>query len=123
MKAFKEALDDRRFRPQPRLPTAFLMALLCLVLIGNIFLFNGKFFRQMFGMYHGNKIGAIFMGILETAMLASWGGTVLHMYRRYIYDIFLIWYGTEEEILVFIDHCNHGWMETGFPSPMPQPWR
>ena len=40
-------------------------------------------------------------------MLAAWGGTVLHMYRRYIDDMFFIWYGTEEELLKFIEHCNN----------------
>jgi hypothetical protein len=29
------------------------------------------------------------------------------MYRRYIDDMFFIWYGTEEELLHFIEHCNN----------------
>ena len=48
----------------------------------------------------------MFMGWLESAMLAAWGGTAVHMWCRFIDDCFFIWYGTEDELKEFMQHCN-----------------
>ena len=41
MDKFKEALENPKLRPQPKLPTSFLMTLLSFVLLFNVFIFNG----------------------------------------------------------------------------------
>ena len=46
------------------------------------------------------------MGWLETMILATWLGTQPNLWRRYIDDIFFLWYGTAEELLKFIKHCK-----------------
>ena len=61
-------------------------------------------------MAMGNKVAlnfaCIFMGWLKSMILAIWMGTQPHLWRRYIDNIFFLWYGTEEEPIKFIEHCN-----------------
>ena len=111
LEKFKEALDNPQLRPQPKLPTTFLMTLFSFVLLFNIFIFNNQHFLQLIGTAMGTRVAptfaCIFMGWLETVILAIWMGTKPHLWRRYIDDIFFQWYGTEEELLRFIEHCNN----------------
>ena len=110
MEKFREALDNPKLRPQPKLPTVFLMMLLSFVLTFNVFIFNGHHFLQRIGTAMVTRVAptfaCIFMGWLETQILATWLETKPHLWRRYIDDIFFLWYGTEEELLRFIEHCN-----------------
>ena len=80
------------------------------VLLFNVFIFNNQHFLQLIGTAMGTRVAptfaCIFMGWLETLILATWMGTQPHLWRRYIDDIFFLWYGTEEELLRFIEHCN-----------------
>ena len=84
--------------------------LLTFVLTFNVFIFNGQHYLQLIGTAMDTRVAStfacIFMGWLETYILSTWLGTKPHLWRRYIDDIFFIWYGTEEELLKFIDHCN-----------------
>ena len=110
MDCFREALNSSKFRPNPILPTEFLMTLLLFVLTMNVFVFNGSHYHQLWGTAMGTRVAptyaCIFMGFLEIAMLGAWTGTKLRMYRRYIDDVFFLWDGTEEELKEFIQHCN-----------------
>jgi hypothetical protein len=76
----------------------------------NVFIFNGQHFLQLIGTAMGTRVAptfaCIFIGWLETLILATWLGTKPHLWKRYIDDIFFLWYGTEEELLRFIEHCN-----------------
>ena len=103
MEKFKEVLDNPKLRPNPELPTTFLMTLLSFVLFFNVFIFNGQHFQQLIGTAMGTRVAptfaCIFMGWLETMILATWMCTQTHIWRRYVDDIFFLWYGTEEELL------------------------
>ena len=92
MSKFKEALDNPKLRPQPKLPTSFLMTLLSFVLFFNVFIFNGHHFLPLIGTAMGTRVAptfaCIFMGWLEVKILASWMGTQPYMWKRYIDDIF-----------------------------------
>ena len=46
------------------------------------------------------------MGAIEFIMLQSWTGLQPKMWKRYIDDIFLLWTGTEKELLDFVAHLN-----------------
>ena len=111
MRVFREALNNSRFRPEPKLPTEFLMTLLMFVLTCNLFVFDSSFWLQIYGTAMGTRVAptfaCIFMGWLETGMLAAWMGTKVHMWSRFIDDIFFIWKGSEEELNEFIEHCNN----------------
>ena len=111
MQVFKEALNSSRFRPEPKLPTEFLMTLLMFVLTCNLFIFDSTFWLQVYGTAMGTRVAptfaCIFMGWLETGMLAAWAGTAVHLWRRFIDDIFFIWKGSEEELKEFMQHCNN----------------
>ena len=88
MEKFKEALDNPKLRPNPELPTTFLMTLLSFVLFFNVFIFNGQHFQQLIGTAMGTRVAptfaCIFMGWLETMILATWMGTQPHLWRRYM---------------------------------------
>ena len=47
MRVFREALNSSRFRPEPKLPTEFLMTLLMFVLTCNLFVFDSSFWLQI----------------------------------------------------------------------------
>jgi len=107
MEVFRRALDSR---PAPRLPTGFLMTLLGFVLTLNLFVFDASFWLQVQGTAMGTRVAptfaCLFMGWLETAMLAGWLVQV-HMWRRFIDDCFFVWYGSEEELREFMVYCNN----------------
>ena len=48
----------------------------------------------------------LFMGAIELMMLGAWTGVQPRLYKRYIDDIFLLWTGSENELLKFISHLN-----------------
>ena len=106
MRVFREALNSSRFRPEPKLPTEFIMTLLMFVLTCNLFVFDSSFWLQIYGTAMGTRVAptfeCIFMGGLETGMLAAWVGSKVHMWRRFIDDIFFIWKGSEEKLNKFI---------------------
>ena len=111
IQAFKEALNSRCFEEQKLAPTNYLLELLDLVLNGNIFDFNGKLYKQKIGTSMGTKVAptyaCIFMGWLEKKFLKEkWSGTMPHMWKRYIDDIFFLWHGSVEELESFINDLN-----------------
>ena len=79
MDAFREALDNPKFRPNPILPTDILMTLLLFVLTMNVFIFYSSYYLQLWGTAMGTRVAptyaCIFMGALEVALLAAWVGT------------------------------------------------
>ena len=83
MESFRKALNNSRFRPNPILPTEFLMTLLMFVLTMNLFIFNGYYYHQLWGTAMGTRVAptyaCIFMGFLEIAMLGARAGTKLRM--------------------------------------------
>merc|ERR1712240_881104 len=70
----------------------------------------GTFWLQVYGTAMGTRVAPtfarIFMGWLETGMLAAWAGAAVHLWRRFIDDIFFVWKGLEEELKEFTWHCN-----------------
>ena len=110
MNVFRKALNNSSFRPNPKFPTGFLMTLLGFILTLNLFVFDSAFWLQVQGTAMGTRVAptfaCIFMGWLEAAMLAAWTGSLVHLWRRFIDDIFFIWYGTEDELKEFMQHCN-----------------
>ena len=108
IQAFQEAMETRTDKS---VPTWYLILLLNLVLEANVFTFNGKLFRQCIGTAMGTRVAptyaCLFMAWLEVKkLLRNWTGTTPHLWRRFIDDIFFIWYGNEEELLQFINHLN-----------------
>ena len=107
MAAFEKCMDQRADKT---VPTWYLMALLQVVLLGNIFEFNGAYWRQKIGTAMGTKCAPVyaclFMSILEKKILSTWTGTRPHLFKRYIDDIFFIWHGTVEELQDFLTHMN-----------------
>ena len=62
--------------------------------------------RPMMGMRLAPTFAYIFMGWLETGLLAALVGAAVHMWRRFVDDIFFIWKGSEEELKEFMEHSN-----------------
>ena len=106
--AFKEALDNR---DDLSVPTHFLIELLTLVLMFNVFTFNGNLFMQLFGVAMGTRVAptfaCLFMGFfLEKILLSSWKGRPPKLWKRYIDDIIFLWTGSKSELLEFISYLN-----------------
>ena len=106
--AFERAMNKREDKS---VPTYFLVALLSLILRGNIFEFAGQLWRQLIGTAMGTRTGPtyanLFMGWLEVEkLLGLWQGTTPHRWRRYIDDILFFWRSSEEELLKFLEHLN-----------------
>ena len=106
--AFEKAMNKR---DDTTVPTYFLVALLSLVLQGNIFEFAGQLWRQLIGTAMGTRSGPtyanLFMGDLEVEkLLGMWPGTQPKNWRRYIDDIFFLWKSSEKELLAFLEHLN-----------------
>ena len=93
------------------LPTWYLMELLKMTIKGNIFEFGGSLYKQVIGTAMGTRVAptyaCLFMADLEeNKLLPNWTGTQPHFWRRFIDDVLFFWRGTEEELLLFIDHLN-----------------
>ncbi len=105
--AFQDAMDQRE---DLSVPTSFIMKVLSVVLSRNVFEFLGKLFIQLFGVAMGSRVAptyaCIFMGWLEKKMLLDWTGLKPILWKRYIDDIFFIWYGTKSELLDFVTFLN-----------------
>ena len=59
--------QSSRFRPEPKLPTEFLMTLLMFVLTCNLFIFNSSFWLQIHGTAMGTREAPTFACILHLA--------------------------------------------------------
>ena len=98
-------------RKDKSVPTCFLITLLTLVLTCNILVFDSEFFVQLIGTSMGTRaapnFACLFMGDMEFIMLQSWTGLQPKMRKRYIDAIFLLWTGTEKELLDFVAHLNN----------------
>ena len=106
----KEALDTRE---DQSVPTSFLITLMGLVLMWNIFEFDLRLFIQIIGTAMGTRaaptFACLFMGrvdiwIRKAAIVGV--RNLIHFYKRFIDDILIIWTGTEEEFLTFIKTIN-----------------
>ena len=106
----EEALNTREDKS---IPTAFLVTLMALVLMRNIFEFDGMLFMQLIGTAMGTRAAPtfanLFMGKIDKLIQkAAFFGTknLIMFYKRFIDDILLIWCGTEAELLQFLDTIN-----------------
>ena len=104
---FRKFLEMRKDKS---VPTGFLITLLTLVLTCVILVFDSKFFVQLIGTSIGTRaaptFACLFMGAMEFIMLQSWTGLQPKMWKRYIDDIFMLWTGTEKDLLDFVEHLN-----------------
>ena len=87
-----------------------LLMFLNLILTLNNFIFNGLHYLQTKGCAMGTKCAPcyanIFMGNFEEHRIYPKIRNLAHTYLRYIDDIFMIWTGTKEQFLTFIEDLN-----------------
>ena len=106
LKALEKKLNERQ---NPKIPTETLVKMADLVLKNNVFLHNGKTYRQKRGTAMGTKkappYAIIFMGDFEENALNGYN-LKPSAWLRYIDDIFLLWEHGEEELIKFIDYLN-----------------
>ena len=102
----KEALNTRT---DQSVSTNFLITLMSLVLMWNLFEFDMQLFIQIIGTAMGTiaapTFACLFMGrmdILIRACALIGTETFIFFYKRFIDDILVIWSGTEEEFKSFI---------------------
>ena len=83
--------------------------LIDIVLQNNVFEFNESFYLQKQGTAMGTKMAPsyanLFMGDLELQLLEL-GKPRIHMWKRFIDDIFLIWTGSQQQLDEFMGKIN-----------------
>lgn len=99
-------------RPDCSPPTAFLTEMARMVLTKNYYLFENDFFLQVRGTAMGATFAPdyanLFMGFLEHNHIHAdnpFSDNIL-MFKRYIDDLFLVWRGTETQLLEFHRYMN-----------------
>lgn len=99
-------------RPNSLPPTSFLCEMAKLILTKNYFLFNNDFYLQVRGTAMGATFAPdyanLFMGFLEQRYIHSNNPFLdnILLYKRYIDDLFILWRGTENELLDFHQYVN-----------------
>ena len=104
IKCFEDALNTRKYNTTP---TSLLVSLLTLVLTLNIFEFGDKLFQQLLGTAMGTRVAPtfanIFMAMIDSK-ISNCETENIHFFKRFI---FIIWTGTEEQFLKFMDKINN----------------
>ena len=108
IRCMEEALNTRA---DQTISTLFLISLLTQVLKFNVFEFDLKLYIQRIGTAMGTRLAPcfanIFMAMIDKMILALDTFNIhIAFYKRFIDDIFMIWTGTEEEFLQFMDKIN-----------------
>jgi len=110
LQAFAKLMEQRENK---EVPTWFLVKLMKFVAESSIFVFDTELFLQLLGVAMGSKssptFACLFVGILEGVMMRAWqmrGGSLPHMLKRFIDDIFFLWRDGEEHLKQFIAHLN-----------------
>ena len=129
MEDVREAFDERK---HPDVPTEFILKLLELILKFNIFEFNSELFLQLIGTAMGTKpapsYANIFMArkidIAIEELAAKFGDGIypIRLLKRFLYDIFMIFTGSIENLHLFLEELNaiHPTIQCGKPcSPLP----
>ncbi|KAL8581298.1 hypothetical protein ACOMHN_028324 [Nucella lapillus] len=93
------------------LPVQQLLEVMNHVLTNNAFCFDGKFYKQKMGTAMGTPmapaVACLFMGWLEKQLLSNSPVPILiEIWKRFIDDIFILWTGSEEELLQFFEFIN-----------------
>ena len=90
--------------------TTVITAFLWLILTLNNFIFNGSNFLQTSGVAMGTKCAVIyanlFMSNFEESHIYQLINGKCPFYKRFIDDIFLLWTGTLDELLKFLEELN-----------------
>ena len=104
LEAALNSLAEHRDHDPIRPPIQILRELMSIVLKNNIFEFNGEYYLQLQGMAMGTKMAPpyanLFMGKLEPKLQAQ-APHHIKMWKRYIDDIFIIWTGSDEDLMAF----------------------
>ena len=99
--------DRYKYPEQPN--PEILGELINLVLKHNVFEFDEKFYLQIQGTAMGTKMAPayanLFMGRLETKLINK-APNLIHTWKRFIDDIFIIWTGSTEEFKEFMLNIN-----------------
>ena len=107
IKAVREAYDNH---PNKTVATKVIITFLSLILTLNNFVFNSINYLQIMGCAMGTicapAYANIFMAQFEKQHIYPYIKNKSILYLRYIDDIFMIWTGTKQELLIFLENLN-----------------
>ena len=107
IKAAREAYDNH---PNKTVATKVIITFLSLILTLNNFVFNSINYLQIMGCAMGTvcepAYANIFMAQFEKQHIYPYIKNKSVLYLRYIDDIFMIWTGTKQELLTFLEKLN-----------------
>ena len=108
IKAVREAYDKHPFKAVST--KVIIITYLCLILALNNFIFNCFHDLQVMGCAVGTICALVYANIFMVQFEAKHIFPNIHgkavLFLRYIDDIFMIWNGTNEELILFIDKVN-----------------
>ena len=107
IKAVREAYDNH---PNKTVATKVIITFLCLILTLNNFVFNSTNYLQTMGCAMGTicvpAYANIFKAQFEKQLIYPYIKNKSILYLRYIDDIFMMWTGTKQELLIFLEKLN-----------------
>ena len=107
IKAVREAYDNH---PKKTVATKLIITFLSLILTLNNFVFNSINYLQIMGCAMGTictpAYANIFMAQFEKQHIYPYIKNKSMLYLQYIDNIFMIWTGTKQELLIFLEKLN-----------------
>ena len=108
--AFEEVLEAREDKT---IPTEFVMKLVKLVMMKNIFTFNNQHWLQLLGTSMGSRVSPswanLFYGVLEKKILQNCPQHLkqhIFLWKRFIDDMLVIFTGSWEQFEEFFEYLN-----------------
>ena len=110
LEAYRITLEKRGDKS---IPSDYILKLLKLIMEKNIFTFNEEYWLQILGTCMGTRVAStyanLFMGVLEKKILDSCPPHLwqhVHLWKRYIDDILILWTDSWESFLEFFNYIN-----------------
>ena len=109
--SLRQAVTNNRHLIPEALPADRVIDIVNHVLHNNVFEFDGRIFRQIFGTAMGTPmaptIANIFMGWLEDALISKSPWPInTGLWRRFIDDIVMLWLHGEDQLQQFLEWLN-----------------
>ena len=100
-------------RQDKTIPSGFLAKLMHIVSESSVFVFDEKMYIQLMGVAMGSRVSptfaCLFVGVLEAVMKNRWeqiSTCLLHLFKRFIDNVFFLWKHGEAELERFFQHLN-----------------
>jgi hypothetical protein len=106
LECFRDELNKQK---EKSVPTNYIVTLLRLVLVWNIFEFDTKLFLQLMSTVMSMRAAPTFTNISMTKIdkwVLTASNSFAHLLKRLIVDIFMLWSGLDHQFLGFMEQIH-----------------